>query len=49
MNDGREVWVRIDTLRIMRGKVPARELTEVLTWAGSNRSLLMKTFEEYWR
>lgn len=49
MNDGREVLVRIDTLTILRGNVPARELTEALTWAGQNRLLLMTKFEEYWR
>src|SRR5690606_16997008 len=49
MNDGREVWVRIDTLQIIHGKVPARELAEALAWASQNRLLLMQKFEEYWR
>lgn len=49
MNDGREVWVRIDTLQIIQGKVPARELNEVLNWARKNRLLLIQKFEEYWR
>ncbi|HTR00804.1 MAG TPA: DUF4160 domain-containing protein [Candidatus Acidoferrum sp.] len=49
MNDGREALVRIDTLQVIRGKVPDRELTQVLTWASDNRLLLMIKFEEYWR
>jgi hypothetical protein len=49
MNDGREALVRIDTLQIIRGKVPDRELVEALAWASKNRLLLMKKFEEYWR
>ena len=32
MNDGREALVEISTLAVMRGSVPARELTDALTW-----------------
>lgn len=46
MNDGREVWVRIDTTEIIHGKVALRELAEVLDWAKSNRGLLAAKFEE---
>ena len=49
MKDGREVWVRIDNLQVIHGKVPARELVDVMVWARKNRLLLMKKFEEYWR
>jgi len=49
MKDGREVWVRIDNLQVIHGKVPARELVDVMAWARKNRLLLMKKFEEYWR
>jgi hypothetical protein len=47
MNDGREVLVRIDTLQVVQGKVPARELDEVLAWARKHQTLLMEKFEEY--
>ncbi len=46
MNDGREVWVRIDTTEIIRGKVAMREVAEVLVWAKSNRAFLAAKFEE---
>lgn len=36
MNDGREALVEISTLAVMRGSVPARELTDALTWAAAN-------------
>ena len=46
MNDGREVWVRIDTVEIIHGKVAVREVAAVLDWAKSNREYLVAKFEE---
>lgn len=46
MNDGREAWVRIDTVEIIHGKVAGREISEALDWAKSNRSVLAAKFEE---
>ncbi len=46
MNDGREVWVTIEELQIIHGKVDKREITEVLSWAKENQSLLAEKFEE---
>ena len=46
MNDGREVWVRIDTTEIIHGKVAMREVAEVLDWAKSNHAFLTAKFEE---
>lgn len=46
MNDAREAWVKIDTVEIIHGKVAAREIAEVLTWAKSNRETLAAKFEE---
>ena len=46
MNDGREVWVRIDTTEIIHGKVAMREVAEVLVWAKSKRAFLAAKFEE---
>ena len=46
MNDAREAWVRIDTVEIIHGKIPAREIAEVLAWAKSNRKTLAAKFEE---
>ena len=46
MNDGREVWVRIDTTEIIHGKVALREVVEVLDWAKSNRAFLAARFKE---
>ncbi|MDT4329472.1 DUF4160 domain-containing protein [Methylomonas sp. MED-D] len=49
MNDGREAWVKIDTLEIIHGKIALRELSEVLVWARANRDKLTKLFEELQR
>ena len=46
MNDGREVWVRIDPAEIIHGKVAKREVVEVLDWAKSSRAFLAAKFEE---
>lgn len=46
MNDDREVWVKIDTVEIIYGKVPSREIAEVLDWANSRRAFLSAKFEE---
>ena len=46
MNDGREVWVRIDTTEIIHGKVALREMAEVLDWAKSNSAVLAAKFKE---
>ena len=46
MNDGREVWVKIDTLEILYGKIAQREIAEALAWAGSQQSFLFAKFEE---
>ena len=46
MNDGREVWVRIDPAEIIHGKVAKREVAEALEWAKSNRALLAARFKE---
>lgn len=49
MNDAREVWVRIDTVELIHGKVPLREIASVLAWARSNRAALAAKFEELQR
>lgn len=46
MNDGREVWVKIDTLEIIYGKIVQREIAEALAWAGTQRAFLLDKFEE---
>ena len=46
LNDGREAWVTIGELKIVHGKVVAREIADVLAWAKDNRALLAATFEE---
>jgi hypothetical protein len=46
LNDGREAWVAIATLEILRGKVMAREIAEVLAWAKVNQAWLAERFEE---
>jgi hypothetical protein len=49
MNDGREAWVTIAELKIVYGKVVAREITEVLSWAAANRRMLAAKFKEWQR
>jgi len=46
LNDGREAWVTIADLKIVHGKVQAREIAEVLAWADINRTMLAAKFEE---
>ena len=46
MNDGREVWVKIDTLAITFGKLAKREIGEVLAWAAAQQTFLLSKFEE---
>lgn len=45
MADGREVWVKIDTLEIIYGKIPQREIVETLVWAKVQQSFLLAKFE----
>lgn len=47
MNDGREVWVKIDTLEIIHGKITKREIAEAMAWAATQRPLLLAKFEEF--
>lgn len=49
LNDGREAWVTIAELKIVHGKVAAREIADVLAWASANRAMLATTFEELQR
>lgn len=49
MNDGREAWVTIAELKIVHGKVSAREIDDVLVWAKTNRNMLAAKFEELQR
>ena len=46
MNDGREAWVTIADLQIVYGKVAAREISGVLSWATTNRKMLATKFKE---
>jgi len=46
MRDGRETLIAISDLKIFRGKVPGRELSEVLQWAADNREILLAEFKE---
>jgi len=46
MNDGREAWVTIAELKIVHGRVSAREIDDVLAWAEINRGMLAAKFEE---
>ncbi len=49
LNDGREAWVSIDPIEIIHGRVAAREIAEVLTWAKERQAWLAQTFEELQR
>lgn len=49
LNDGREAWVTIADLKIVHGKVAAREIANVLVWASANRLMLATMFEELQR
>lgn len=49
MNDGREVWVSIDPIAIIHGRVKAHAIADVLAWAEANRDLLATRFEELQR
>lgn len=49
MNDGREVWVDIETLEILSGRVSMREISDVLAWAGAHRKMLLEKFEDLQR
>lgn len=46
MNDGREALVMIDSLQVMRGSIPKRELAAALAWAATNRSVLAAMWKE---
>lgn len=46
MRDGREAWISISDLEVLNGKIPRRELVEVLRWAGMNQAMLLIKFEE---
>lgn len=46
MRDGREAWISIAGLKVLQGKIPRRELTEVMEWAEQNRDMLSLKFEE---
>ena len=46
MNDGREVWVKIDSLEIIHGKIAQREIAEALAWAATQQYFLLEKFEE---
>lgn len=46
MNDGREVWVRIETTEIIHGRIAEREISEAIDWAKVNRTFLLAKFEE---
>jgi len=46
MRDGREVLVEISSLRVLRGKVPARELQGALTWVLDQHSTLLTQWEQ---
>lgn len=46
MNDGREAWIAIATLKILHGKIAVREIADVLTWAKCNQAMLADKFEE---
>lgn len=41
MGDGREALVEIESLGVLRGSIPKRELAEALAWAAANRSALV--------
>jgi len=46
MRDGKEALIEIASLEILQGNVPRRELSEVLQWAASKRSMLLNKFKE---
>lgn len=46
MNDGRQAWVRIDTVEIIHGKVSSREIQDVLAGARDHREVLAAKFEK---
>jgi len=45
--DGREALLSISDLKVLRGQVVHRELSEVLEWAAANRQFLLDKFGEY--
>ena len=45
--DGREALLSISDLKVLRGQVAHRELSDVLEWAKVNREMLLDTFEEF--
>ena len=49
LNDGREAWVTIAELRIVYGRVAAREIADVMVWARENQARLAALFEELQR
>jgi hypothetical protein len=46
-NDGREALVAIATLELLSSSVTRREIAEALSWAETNRDLLIAKFKEY--
>lgn len=46
MRDGREALIAISDLKILRGKVSGRDLSEVLQWAADNKDILLDKFKE---
>jgi len=45
-NDGREALVTINPIKIAQGHVTAREISEVLAWAGKHPAWLDRIFKE---
>lgn len=46
MVDGRQCLVEIETLDIMAGNIPRRDLREPLAWAKENREALNNAWKE---
>jgi hypothetical protein len=45
--DGREVWVRISDLTVIKGEMDRRALTEALNWASANQQFLQETWNDF--
>jgi len=45
--DGREAWVRISDITVIKGEVDRRALTEALEWAKENKDFLQETWNDF--
>ena len=46
MNDGRQCLIVIESMTVLVGAVPTRELREAIAWARANTAALMATWRD---